>query len=185
LIETARKIEIERQGYLPGEIARQYGVLPWRLSYDGTLQILLITSLTSRRWIVPKGWPVKGRAPFMSAALEAFEEAGVIGDISPGTLTEYSYDKMLKDGAKLPCLVTLFGFRVRGTLTHWKEGNRRKRRWFDVSEAANLIDDPELANFVLALSDTPEILTASPRQRFGAAVPFAPVTVTQSETIRR
>lgn len=149
-----------------GEIARQYGVLPWRFSNDGRLQILLITSLKTRRWIIPKGWPMKGRPPFMTAAMEAFEEAGIIGDISLSELVDYRYDKILKDGTALPCLVTLFGFRVRGTLTHWKEGARRTRRWFDVEDAAELIDDDELADFVATLVENPGILTESDRLRF-------------------
>lgn len=151
---------------MAGEIARQYGVLPWRFSNDGRLQILLITSMKSRRWITPKGWPMKGRPPFMAAAMEAFEEAGIIGDISLSELIDYRYDKILKDGTALPCLVTLFGFRVRGTLTHWKEGARRTRRWFDVEDAAELIDDEELADFVATLVENPEILTESDRLRF-------------------
>src|ERR1700733_11148174 len=31
----------------------------------------------TRRWIVPKGCPIKGLSPIKSAAREAFEEAGV------------------------------------------------------------------------------------------------------------
>lgn len=141
------------------EPARQYGVLPWRLDRKDQLQILLITSLTSRRWIVPKGWPMNGRAPFMAAALEAFEEAGVIGDITPGALTEYSYDKVLKDGTPLPCLVTLFSFRVRGTLTHWQDAGRRQRQWFSPADAAHLLSERELAEFVRELAVRPELLT--------------------------
>ncbi|MBI1621207.1 NUDIX hydrolase [Aquamicrobium zhengzhouense] len=148
-----------------GEVARQYGVLPWRISNEGHLQILLITSMTSRRWIVPKGWPEKGQAPFMSAAIEAFEEAGVIGDIGPQILTEYRYFKELKDGSDLPCLVSLFGFQVRGTLTHWKDAGKRKRRWFNVSEAAKMVSEPELAEYFEALVDDPERLTKHPRER--------------------
>lgn len=149
---------------VPGEAARQYGVLPWRLSARGELQILLITSLKRRRWVVPKGWPANGQAPFMAAAIEAFEEAGVIGDIGPNIVAEYPYLSERKDGAPLPCRVALFGFRVRGTLTHWQDAGRRKRRWFNVSEAAKLIAEPELAEFLAQLAEEPGILTEQPRR---------------------
>ena len=145
--------------------ARQYGVLPWRLSGNGELQILLITALTRRRWVVPKGWPASGQAPFMAAAIEAFEEAGVIGDIGPNIVAEYSCMSEREDGTALPFRVALFGFRVRGTLTHWQDAGKRKRRWFNVSEAAKLIDEPELAEFLARLDEEPEILTRQPRRR--------------------
>ena len=58
----------------------QYAALPYRMSGE-TLEILLITSLRTRRWIIPKGWPQDGREPSSCAALEALEEAGVAGEI--------------------------------------------------------------------------------------------------------
>jgi 8-oxo-dGTP pyrophosphatase MutT (NUDIX family) len=42
---------------------------------------MLITSRESRRWVIPKGWPKKGKSPQHLAAREAFEDAGVIGAV--------------------------------------------------------------------------------------------------------
>ena len=55
----------------------QYGILPYRRTKPNSLEVLLITTRQSRRWIIPKGWPIKGLKPVKSAAREAYEEAGV------------------------------------------------------------------------------------------------------------
>ena len=62
------------------EPRRQVGALPFRLGRDGKPKILLVTSRESRRWVIPKGWPMKGRKPFQAAAREAYEEAGLRGE---------------------------------------------------------------------------------------------------------
>lgn len=144
---------------------RQVGVLPWKTTRDGGLRVLLVTSRTRGRWITPRGWPIEGRAPFMAAALEAFEEAGVIGDIDSHPLTEYRCLKLDDDGVAHPCRVTLFGMRVRGTLTHWKEKAERRRRWFDLPAAAEHLHDAELAAFVKRLAADPSGLAGGAARR--------------------
>jgi 8-oxo-dGTP pyrophosphatase MutT (NUDIX family) len=76
----------------------QYAALPYRLR--GTLrpEVMLVTSRGSRQWIIPKGWPHKGRAPHRSAAREAFEEAGVVGVIDRRPVGSFPYEKRLKNG---------------------------------------------------------------------------------------
>lgn len=138
---------------------QQYGVLPWRIGRQGELRILLITDRDGQRWGVPKGSPAEGRAPFMSAALDAFEEAGIIGDVDPRPLTDYGYSRLRDDGSRLACRVTLFAMRVRGTLLHWKERNERQRRWFNADEAADRMANVELAGFVRRLISQPQQLT--------------------------
>ena len=77
----------------------QYAALPYRLGRDG-LEILLITSRGSGRWIIPKGWPMAGLSPSQAAALEALEEAGVTGNVSADSVGRYGYDKELADDTK-------------------------------------------------------------------------------------
>ena len=48
----------------------------------GSCEVMLITSRDTGRWIVPKGWPMRGKPDDEAAAQEAFEEAGVEGEIS-------------------------------------------------------------------------------------------------------
>jgi 8-oxo-dGTP pyrophosphatase MutT (NUDIX family) len=151
----------------PVEVRQQYGVLPWRSRRGDAMKVLLITSRERGRWIVPKGWPAKGRAPFMSAALEAFEEAGIIGDIDPEPLTHFHYLKGHDDGSRERVRVTLFGMNVQGTLSHWRERGQRKRQWFKLDEAATRLDDRELARFVGTLASDPTRLVARHRTRRG------------------
>ena len=51
--------------------------LPYRFTSAAALEIFLITSRRTKRWIIPKGWPIKGLKPAKTAARGAFEEAGV------------------------------------------------------------------------------------------------------------
>ena len=59
----------------------QYAALPYRRRADGGIEVLLITSRETRRWIIPKGWPAPGLTPHDSAINEAMEERGAIGRI--------------------------------------------------------------------------------------------------------
>jgi len=90
----------------------QFAALPWRLGEGGTRQIMLLTSRETRRWVIPKGWPMKGRKPAEAAAKEAYEEAGLIGHIVGKRPTgNYHYPKRLTKGEAL-CRVRVFLFRV-------------------------------------------------------------------------
>ncbi len=144
---------------------QQVGVLPWRIRRDGETRLLLITSRRRGRWIVPKGWPMKGYPPSVAASREAFEEAGIIGDISPVPMTTYRYMKARNDGSEVACRVTVFGMKVRGTLSHWREKGQRQRRWFSLEAAAGTLDDNELAEFLTTLKTEPERL--EPQSRSG------------------
>lgn len=58
------------------DFRQQYGALCFRFGEDGAVEILLITSRDSGRWIIPKGWPMKKKEPHEAAAVEAWQEAG-------------------------------------------------------------------------------------------------------------
>ncbi len=146
------------ENFSSADVEQQYGVLPWRKGKHGNVQVLLITSRTRGRWIVPKGWPIRHRAPYLSAALEAFEEAGVIGEVQSHPLASYHYVKEGDDGGTHHRRVTLFSLRVVGTLTNWPERGQRKRRWFDLAEAADTVDDAELGRIVRAIQRDPQLL---------------------------
>jgi ADP-ribose pyrophosphatase YjhB (NUDIX family) len=132
-------------------IRRQYGAIAWRRSRSRELKILLITSRERGRWIVPKGWPIKGETPAKVAALEAFEEGGVFGDVRSEPIGAYDYLKILRDGSTALCRVVLFGIEVRGTLANWPEQSQRKRSWFTVSEAGRTVSDYQLAQVLKSL----------------------------------
>ena len=63
----------------------QYAALPYRHGPAG-IEVLLITSRETRRWVIPKGWPMKDKTPPQAAAQEAFEEAGLSGAVGDETL---------------------------------------------------------------------------------------------------
>ena len=56
------KIPSVKKARRVGRPGLQYAALPYRLS-DGGLEILLVTPRDTRRWVIPKGWPLKGEKP--------------------------------------------------------------------------------------------------------------------------
>ena len=127
---------------------QQYAALPWRTRRDGKTSVLLVTSRRRGRWIIPKGWPERNEPAFATASREAFEEAGIIGDIYPNPLTRYEYLKTLRDGSLEKCQVTVFSMKVYGTRSHWREQGKRQRQWFTAEEAWARLDDADLASFL-------------------------------------
>ena len=125
----------------------QYGVLPWRIM-GGVLQILLITTRNTRRWIVPKGWPIDGLSPRECVAQEALEEAGVDGTVSRKALGWFSYDKLRKSGELLPCKVQVFAMEVTRQHSSWPEKAVRHLRWVTPQEALAHVGEPGLRQII-------------------------------------
>ena len=134
------------------EPRRQIGALPFRRARDGTHRILLVTSRESRRWVIPKGWPMKGRKPFQAAAREAYEEAGLRGEVGKRPLGYYLYEKRLKNLDAVLCQVKVFPLRVHKQLKHFPEQHQRELRWFTPAEAAEAVSEPGLAAIIRAAS---------------------------------
>ncbi|HJZ42929.1 MAG TPA: NUDIX hydrolase [Hyphomicrobiaceae bacterium] len=122
----------------------QYAALPYRQRADGVFEVMLITSRETRRWIIPKGWPVQLLAPHESAAREALEEGGLVGRIGEHSIGIFHYDKQLPDGSAVSCTVRVFALEVEQQLTSWPEQDWRSTRWFTLQEAAGAVKEPEL-----------------------------------------
>lgn len=139
-----------------GEEARtQFGALCWRASGD-SIEVLLITSRETGRWVIPKGWPIKGLAPEAAATREAWEEAGVEGSADPGCIGLYSYDKGLgkAQGPRrrlVPCVVAVYPLKVKALHMDFPERGQRRRKWFAPKKAARKVDEPELQALLAAL----------------------------------
>ncbi|MGU3466663.1 NUDIX hydrolase [Methylobacterium sp. C33D] len=137
-----------------GEPRRQVGALPFRHGRDGETKILLVTSRESRRWVIPKGWPMKGRKPFEAAAREAYEEAGLRGAVGKRPIGLYLYQKRLRNLDTVLCQVKVFPLEVRKQLKHFPEVRQRELRWFTPSDAAEAVSEPGLAALIRAASRT-------------------------------
>jgi len=130
----------------------QFGALPYRFDGETGVEVLLVTSRETGRWIIPKGWPIKGFKPAKTAAREAYEEAGVRGHVSGRPLGRYVYEKRMGDRvASFPCEVQVFPLMVKTQLKKWPESRQRKVRWFPVPEATAVIGDDDLRKLILQL----------------------------------
>ncbi|EIE52488.1 NUDIX hydrolase [Salipiger aestuarii] len=134
----------------------QIAALPLHWDKKGRLQVLMVTSRDTGRWVMPKGWEMDGLKPWSAAEIEALEEAGVRGRISSDELGVYHYDKVLDGGKLLRCQVRVYPMIVDTLLREWKERHERKRRWFSPLAAARRVHEPELANLLRGLSDKPK-----------------------------
>jgi 8-oxo-dGTP pyrophosphatase MutT (NUDIX family) len=127
----------------------QYGALTYRKAKISGIEILLMTSRQTKRWIIPKGWPIKGLKPCESAAQEAYEEAGVRGDIGRRPIGKYTYDKRLEPPSKVvPCEVQVYALRVRRQEKAWPESGQREIRWLQPHDAIAMVDDEGLATLI-------------------------------------
>jgi 8-oxo-dGTP pyrophosphatase MutT (NUDIX family) len=126
----------------------QVAALPWRIGEGGRRQVMLLTSRETYRWVIPKGWPIRGRKPAEAASQEAYEEAGLIGQIvGKRPLGSFHYQKQLTKNDRL-CQVRVFSFRVERQLDDWPEKPQRETRWFDAIEAATLVEEVGLAGII-------------------------------------
>jgi 8-oxo-dGTP pyrophosphatase MutT (NUDIX family) len=128
--------------------ARQYGVVAWKRGAGGAVLVLLITSRETGRWVVPRGNPIPGLTGHESAAVEAWEEAGIRGPLSELPIGHYPYEKVKRSGRAVPTDVTLYAMAVEEELRAWPEGPERERRWFAQEEAAGLVAEPRLAGLI-------------------------------------
>jgi len=136
---------------MPGEAlfrehGKQVAALCWRHSpkRNSQLEILLVTSLSSKRWILPKGWLEPELSAAENAAREAFEEAGVTGKVNPNPVGAYHYLKEKKDGGGVPCSVDVFALAVTKQLDDWPEKSARELAWVPVEQAMIQVSEPGL-----------------------------------------
>ncbi len=127
----------------------QYGVLPYRMDPEGGLQILLVTSRQTGRWVIPKGNPIAGLTPYDSAAREAYEEAGIEGEVAEAAIGAYRYRKRIRFGIPRLARVKVFPLRVTRELPQWPEAHQRRRQWFAGAAAASAVDETGLRRLIL------------------------------------
>lgn len=121
--------------------------MPWRDTGHG-VEIMLITSRDTGRWVLPKGWPEAKELLCEAAAREAGEEAGLRGTVSHHEAGRYFYAKALASGEEVPCEVLVFPLRVDKIADRWKEKRSRTRKWVSPAEAARMVNEPDLGQII-------------------------------------
>jgi len=128
----------------------QVAALPVRIGDDGNFQVLLLTSRETKRWVVPKGWTMKGRKPWEAAAQEALEEAGVVGRPRKKPIGSYIYFKRREAHFDV-CRVDVYVLAFAKQLKTWREKGQREAKWFGLDEAAELVEEPGLVSLLQKL----------------------------------
>ena len=146
----------------------QYAALPYRRLANAVIEVMLITSRDTGRWVIPKGWQGAGLAAQDSAEREAREEGGLVGRMGEHPIGQYRYRKRLPDGSSVPCSVEVFVLEVERQLKSWPERKERDTRWFALWAAAAAVEEPALAAMIRNL---PKHLTSrvQARRRITAA----------------
>jgi len=124
---------------------KQVAALPVRLTKSGKVRVMLVTSRETKRWVMPKGWPMDGKKLWRAAEIEALEEAGIEGKIYPDSIGTYDYEKRLKGGVSVECRVGVYPLKVKKLKKRWLERHQRRRKWFSPKKAARLVKEPELS----------------------------------------
>jgi 8-oxo-dGTP pyrophosphatase MutT (NUDIX family) len=133
-----------------GAFRQQYGALCYRKAPGGSgIEVLVMTSRESRRWVIPKGWPMKKKKPYEAAATEAWEEAGVRGTVGKKPVGRYTYLKWLDNGDVAPCIVDVYTVEVLEQSENFKERGQRVLAWVEPEEAARRVREIELKSLLV------------------------------------
>lgn len=131
---------------------RQVGALCWRVGADDGLEVLLVTSRDTGRWVTPKGNRMSGLTDAEAAAEEAMEEAGATGLLDERVMGTFTYDKRLSGKSRRRTAVDLYSLQVTHLFDTWPEAHERERRWFGRLEAVEAVDEPELRALIAAFA---------------------------------
>jgi 8-oxo-dGTP pyrophosphatase MutT (NUDIX family) len=162
VISPQKKMAGQKSRTFLGKLAEHYDALSqpcyeqcaalcYRPAPDG-VQVLVVTSRESGRWIIPKGWPIEGKKDYQAAAQEALEEAGIRGKVKKKPFGYFSYLKKLDTGRQVPCIVQVHLLKVVRTEVDFRENGQRRREWVSCYEAARRVQEPELKGLLLTLA---------------------------------
>lgn len=125
---------------------KQSAVLAYRKGKHG-LKVMLVTSLYTGRWVLPKGHLKNGLSAHESAKLEAFEEAGIEGNVDRRSVGAYEYVKTEQKGAGRR-KVEVFPMAVSCVRDEWPEKDQRRRKWMAIDDAAAAVDEKQLKELI-------------------------------------
>lgn len=124
----------------------QSGVIPYKKN-GNLIEVLLVTTIKKKKWIIPKGYVEFNLTPFESAKKEAYEEAGVIGS---NETTELGLIKIEKPNGIQN--IKIFSMEVIEELKDYPEKNLRKRKWFSQKDAAEKVEKSNLSKMILRIN---------------------------------
>ncbi|PYE36237.1 8-oxo-dGTP pyrophosphatase MutT (NUDIX family) [Rhizobium sp. PP-F2F-G38] len=128
----------------------QFAALCYRFRKKSAVpEMLLITSRDTGRWVIPKGWPMEGKASHEVAAREAWEEAGVKGEPSSDSIGSFIYEKGMNNGLKITCRVHVYPVVVFDMAKRFPEKGSRTLEWVTFTEAAGRVAEPSLRALIL------------------------------------
>jgi ADP-ribose pyrophosphatase YjhB (NUDIX family) len=123
------------------------GVLAFRRESNGDPSVLLISRKRSKKWGIPKGRVVPHLSFRDNAVKEAFEEAGVLGYVSPSSVGVFRAKKRVADSRQSEIMeVWVYLLEVSETLTDWPEKGKRATRWVTCEAAARQLREPVLVH---------------------------------------
>jgi uncharacterized protein len=123
---------------------RQVAALPYRLIPGVGVEVLLITSRDTGRWVLPKGNVEAGESERTAALREAAEEAGVWGEMGDVAVGTYRYRKRRADGSAPMATVSVWPMKVLKVGGDWPEAHQRSRVWLAPVDAAREVEEAEL-----------------------------------------
>lgn len=135
-----------------GRPLQQVAALPFRISPEGEVLVLVVTSRQTGRAVLPKGWPMKKKDDWQAARIEARQEAGVTGKAARKPCGRYRYWKRLGDHFAWS-IVTVFPLEVQRELSDWPEKHQRIRLWLPAEDAALMVDETDLGSLIRQFAD--------------------------------
>lgn len=145
--EDQRKKDARDAGY--SDPFRQSSVVPYRI-VENRLEIMMITSIRRRRWIIPKGVVEPDMTPQDSAAKEAFEEAGIEGTVAQNPIGRYHYKKWTGT-----CRCDVYAMKIETIHDSWQEQDDRDREWIEAKEVLSKLRHKQLKAIVKKFINSP------------------------------
>lgn len=142
-----KQLPLKLRAASKNDVRSQFAALCYRSKGD-RIEVLLVTSRRTGRWIVPKGWPEDGMTPANCALKEAWEEAGVIGKAQDQCLGLFSYSKLIEPDLTYPCVAMVYPVKVKSLAKKYPEQDQRQRKWFSPKKASLKVTEPELSRIL-------------------------------------
>lgn len=132
---------------------RQVAALCYRHGDNGP-KVLLVTTRGTGRWIIPKGWRIRGKSSSESAMQEAWEEAGVTkGKLAKKSIGSFFYKKVKDNGDEIGVKTSVYPIAVKQVEDKFPEHKQRRRKWVSLKKAANMVKEPELKKLLRNFAD--------------------------------